>query len=386
MTLINLISKFQFPQPRPTVVDKESDIGVISCSSGTTGPSKSLTLNYDVPLFTRLNLFDSSEIFYCADGIFWTIGIKEILDCVYSGATRIITTKPYLPELPLEIVHKYRVTILPIAAFDLIACLKTDLIRTVDLSSVRQIFVYGGHVPNILTDQVYRYFPNAKLSIWYGLTEIGMISAYDPKESKDGGGNFGFGYTIKVIDDNGNRCGPNTLGELCVKKEHTFHAYLDDPTATAAALDDEGFFQTGDIVYIDDNGRLFIKDRKKNVLTLFYFDGILVPFELEECLIDMPGVKEVCVVGVPITGGATLPAAVVIRKSNSMLSKRDVLDKIEGEKSNSRDQFMAYLSVSHDNFHFISHFRSFSEAIKTSSRRLFRRFITENRQWQINTT
>lgn len=72
---------------------------------------------------------------------------------------------------------------------------------------------------------------------------------------------------------------------------------------------------------------------QKNVLTLFYFDSILIPNEIEECLIDMPGVKEVCVVGVPIVGGATLPAAVIVRKSKSKLSKRDIFNRIAGEET-----------------------------------------------------
>lgn len=287
----------------------------------------------------RPSLFGSNNIFYCSSDIYWTIGIKEVLDCLHSGAMRIITTDSYIPETPLQLVHRNKVTVLPIAAFDLIACLKTDLIRSVDLSSVRKIIVYGGHMPNILADQVHQYFPNAKLTIWYGMTEIGMISVYDPKEFKDGGGIFADGYTIKVIDEIGNRCGPNRLGELCLKKEHTFRSYLDDPVATAAAVDDEGFFRTGDIVYIDDDGRLFIKDRKKNVFPLFYFDDILVPNELEKSLIDMPGVKEVCVVGVPIVGGASLPAAVIVRKSNSMLSKHDIFNTIDGEETSFSVQF-----------------------------------------------
>lgn len=337
----------------PVNVNKESDVGVIACSSGSTGPSKcklgiqrhnnpfylthrwlhstGLCLHYDVPLFMRPNVYDSNNVVYCCDAIYWTIGIKQILDCLFSNALRIITTKSYTPETPLQLIEKYKVTILPIAAFDLIACLKTDRIRTVDLSSVREIYVYGGHVPNNLIAQVTQYFRNAKITVWYGMTEIGMVSFCEPQKSNKNGGTFADGFTIKIVDEDGNRCRPNVSGELCLKKGHTFRCYLDDPVATACALDNEGFFLTGDIAYIDDNGRLFIKDRKKNILTVFYFDGIVLPYELEEYLINMPCIEEVCIVGVPIADGAVFPAAVIVSKPNSNLCKREIFDKIEGE-------------------------------------------------------
>lgn len=94
----------------------------------------------------------------------------------------------------------------------------------------------------------------------------------------------------------------------------------------------------GDIGYFDDNGRLFIKDRKKNVFTIFYFDGVLVPFELEECLLNMPGVNEVCVVGVKIADGAALPAALIIPKSNAHLTKSEVFEMIAGENHENRSE------------------------------------------------
>lgn len=337
-----------------------------------------LCLRYEFSLFTEMHAFEPNSIFYCSDAIYWTIGIKNILECLFSGATRIISTKPFTPEIPLQLIDKYRVTVLPIAAFDLIACLKTDLIRSVDLSSVREMFVYGGHMPSNLLDQLLHHFPNANIAIGYGMTEVGMISFYDPRKTKDAAGNLADRLKIKIVDEDGNRCGPNVMGELCLKRERTFHSYYDDPVATAAAVDDEGFFLTGDIVYIDDNGRLFLKDRKKNVLTLFYFDGILLPFELEECLINLPGVKEVCVVGVPIAGGAVLPAALIVRKPSSKLSKRDVFDKIAGKRFNyailSFHKHLSLISLLH---------RQFPEALVATCWCLFCRFACENKQWKV---
>lgn len=276
-------------------------------------------------------MYDSNNVVYCTSEIYWTIGMQQVFDCIHSGATHVRTTV-FTPETPLKMIDEYKVTILSIATHDLIACLKMDLIQTVDLSSVQELIFYGAHMPDDLINQVNQYFSNAKIVELYGMTELGVISSSIIKDFNYDGGNFADGFTIKIVDEDGKRCGPNVMGELRLKKEHTFSCYLDDPVATANALDNEGFFRTGDIVYIDDNGRLFVKDRIKNVLSLFYFDDLLLPFEIEECLIKMPSVKEVCVVGVPIVGSATLPAALIVRKSNCNLSQYDVFDKIAGEK------------------------------------------------------
>lgn len=277
--------------------------------------------------------YNSNNVFYCPDSIYWAIGLKPITDSIQSGATRIITT-PFTPDIPLQLIDKYKVSIFPVATYDLIACLKSDLIQQVNLSTVQKIFVFGSKMPNNLVAEVYRYFPNAELISWYGTTEIGIISAgsYNIGGNNDGGSELIDGSIAKIVDDDGNRCGPNVTGELCIKKKYTFNGYINDPVASASAVDDDGFYRTGDIGYFDDSGRLFLQDRKKNVLTLFYFDSILLPIELEECLINMAGVKEVCVVGVPIADGAVLPAAVIVPKSNVKLNQHEVFEKIAGDK------------------------------------------------------
>lgn len=275
---------------------------------------------------------EPNSVIYCPDAIYWSAGFTSIFNSIPNGATQIISTAPFIPELPLQLIEKYRVTILYIATFDLTACLKTDRIQTANLSSVRKIVIYGSQTPSSLVSQVYHYFPNASLSSWYGASELGVVTnTYFENGQTESGGELCDDCIAKIIDDDGNRCGPNVCGEICVKILPSFLYYVDDPQANTALIDSEGFFETGDIGYFDDNGRLFIKDRKKNIFTLFYFDGILVPFELEEYLINMPGVQDVCVVGVPIADGASLPAAVIIPKSNSNLSKRDVFDMIAGK-------------------------------------------------------
>lgn len=164
------------------------------------------------------------------------------------------------------------------------------------------------------------------------MTEIGVISTYKINDrSLKPHGKLYYEYTAKIIDENGNRCGPNAEGEICVKNKTKLFGYYGNAKATSAAIDDEGFFHTGDIAYFDNNSHLHIVGRKKDIAKVFYFYGVLVPYRIEECLIAVPGVSEVCIVAVPIACGSGLPAAVVVKTPNSNVTKHDIFNVVAGK-------------------------------------------------------
>lgn len=265
------------------------------------------------------------------------------MNSIYHGAVRIISSKPFAPELQLRIIDKYKVTVLFNTPSIIAACIKSDCIRKYDLSSVKRIYFYGAKLPNTLVPDINHYFPNADLDVVYGLTEAGLVSSnllnaptraqthFQANNMNINGGQLFNGCSVKIIDDAGNRCGPNRNGEICAKNEHQFISYYDDPIATAAAMDSEGFFRTGDIGHFDDNGNLFVQDRKKFVANVFYFANTLVPSSIEECLIKLPGVLEVCVVAVPLACDECLPAAAIIRDPQSNLDSKTVFNAVAGE-------------------------------------------------------
>lgn len=266
--------------------------------------------------------------------MFWLVGIKQIIDSIYNGATRVTTSRPCTPEVYLNIIIKYRVNIITNTPFHMIPCLKSELIRKMDLSFVKQINFFGGKLSdNIITD-IIRYFPNAVIMVCYGMTEMGMISNsyYNDNSGMNDHINNKLYYdtAVKICDDNGQRCGPNVSGEICLKNRHMFFGYYGDAKATADAYDSEGFFKTGDIGYFDENQNLYVEGRKKDILHVFFY-GVLVPSEIEDFIISMPGVREVCVVGIPTACGPALPAAMVIRYPGSKLSQRDIFNAVAGE-------------------------------------------------------
>lgn len=264
------------------------------------------------------------------------MGIKAIIDCIFGGTTRIISTKSSTPEYFMDVIEKYKVSVLMVSPFRTVACLKGRFADQKDLSCVKKIYYYGNQMPFSLVAGVQRIFPNAEAFTTYGLTEIGGISLHSLDITKGYSGDRLFnGSMAKIIDGHGNRCEPNVNGEICIKQKYKFRGYFDNCSATLAAVDDEGFFRTGDIGHFDEKGALFIEGRIKNIMQVFHFGGFILPTEIEEYIISLAEIKEACVVGIPLLNlnGPVLPAAVVVRETNSDVNQRNIFDLVAGEES-----------------------------------------------------
>lgn len=290
-------------------------------------------LSYGNTVFSP-NVCDSNSIIYSDETIYWTVGLRPIVDSIYNGATRLISTKPFSPEYELKLIEQYKVNIVQISTFSFILCLKNEMINKTDLSSVKIVHLFGSKWPSSLGSRLRRYFPKTEFITWYGMTEIGFLAS----RTIDSHGNID-GYQIwnnlqvKIVDNSGNRNGPGCNGEICFKVNNQFLGYLDDPIANAHFIDNDGFYRTGDIGHFDDNRNLFIEDRKKNVIDVFYFDSIIVPAEIEAYLVAMPDIGEACVVGIPVVSGEALPAAAVVLKPESKLTAPDIYNVIAGKKT-----------------------------------------------------
>jgi long-chain acyl-CoA synthetase len=100
-----------------------------------------------------------------------------------------------------------------------------------------------------------------------------------------------------VKDDEGNRVAPGEVGEVCVKGVNVMAGYWNNPEATAKVFDDEGFFHTGDLGRMDEDGYLYIVDRLKDLIIHGGYN--VYPREVEEVLYEHPGILEVAVIGIP---------------------------------------------------------------------------------------
>lgn len=295
-------------------------------------------LSYGYSTYNSQKKYDPNTKIFDIHSIYWTVGVKIIIESIDNGSTRVITAKPLTAEHQLRLIEKYKMNVLNPTPGNLIPCLNYVRIHEMDLTSVKLIYMYGGKFSLNLIPVIKRHFPHARIYETYGATEIGGASlASLDADNSNSNDDCNHGHRIlpncivKIVDDNENRCGPNALGEIRIKMAHKFLGYLNDPVQTANAVDDEGFFRTGDIGQFDDQGFLCISDRKKNVINVFYYDSIVLPQEIEGHLVKLPDIKEVCVVGIPIVSEFQLPAVVAVRVPGSKLCQRDVFNAIAGE-------------------------------------------------------
>ncbi|XP_055297301.1 uncharacterized protein LOC129565940 [Sitodiplosis mosellana] len=314
----------------PTTVDGENETAAIVCSSGTTGLSKGVCLSHAALLenLPSFRISKPSDVVLCVGSLYWVSGIAILLRGTICGATRIITTEALSPELQLRLIEKYKVTTTANAPHQIVLMLKSDELAKADLSSLKSWFVGGSKVPFHVKTEMSSFLPNGNVHVGYGISEIGGVVALDfPQPSgKDCVGRLTVGIRVKIIDDQGQRCEVNVDGEICLKVNYRILGYYGNQKATDDLFDDEGFYMTGDIGHFDEDGYLFIVDRKKDILKYCSFQ--ISPSEIDAYLIESPGIKSACVVGIPNEFATDLPAAVIVRANGSNISEKEVFDLI----------------------------------------------------------
>lgn len=270
------------------------------------------------------------DILLSFSSLYWFCGLYMLLKGTLNGATRITTTQEFTPELQIRLIEQYHVTYVNNPTTYMIAMMKCDRFNGADLSSVKTFLVGGSFVPLHVRDEMKSHLENGNIWCRYGMSEIGFVSTYFYSLMPNGRGSVGQlvpGCHIKIVDDYGNRSAVNIDGELCVKMNFKFLGYYGNQQITNESFDDEGFFRTGDIGHFDADGNLHIIDRKKDILICN--ETLVSSSAIESYLIKMPGIKSVCVVGIPEIGN-DLPAAIVVRSSNSTISEGDVANFVAG--------------------------------------------------------
>lgn len=274
-------------------------------------------------------MFNYDDVMLGLSSLFWTSGVLVLLLGTLYGSTRIITTDVFSPELQLRLIEKHKVTSSFNAPRHIMLMMESDHFKQTDISSLRFLFVGGDKFPLHLRTEFSRRLQNGTIIPCYGSSEIaGALSfGYPAMEGKETVGRLLGGICVKIVNDNGNRCGVNVDGEICVKMKYNFLGYFGNPQATMEMFDEDGFFLTGDIGHFDEDGDLFVTGRKKEMMKYGGFH--IFPSEIDAFLTKSSDISAACVVGIPDRMG-DLPAAVVVRAQGSTISEQNVFDMVEG--------------------------------------------------------
>ncbi|WP_374686954.1 AMP-binding protein, partial [Promineifilum sp.] len=237
-----------------------------------------------------------------------------------------ILMRPFDPPRVLELIERERVTIFGAVPtmYQLIA--QAPNWPAADLSSLRFCTSGGAPLPVPLVEQ-YTREKGIRFKQGFGMTEFGPgIFALAPEDAIRKAGSIGrpnFYVEARIVDDHNRFLGADEEGELVLKGPSYCSGYFGDPEASAAAVDERGYFHTGDIARYDAEGYFYIVDRKKDM----YISGgeNVYPAEIERALYEHPAVLMCAVIGLPDPKWGEVGRACVVLKPGATAGEAELL-------------------------------------------------------------
>jgi acyl-CoA synthetase (AMP-forming)/AMP-acid ligase II len=299
------------------------DLSDIMFTSGTTGRPKGVLLTHAQSLrahgwYTKVLTFGPGDRYLIIPPFFHTFGYKAgWMACLVHGVT-VHPVAAFSAEQAARRIVDEGISILlgPPAVF-------TDLLgwqqRSGERLGLRVVMISAASVPPALMRRVQDEMSVEVLVSSYGLTECTSlatttypgIDAFDDIVSTVG--RAALDVELRVVDEEGAAVPAGSPGELLVRGYNVMQGYWEDPVATAAAIDAEGWLRTGDVVVVDERGFVRITDRKKDMYITGGFN--VYPAEVELILGRHPDVSEVAVVGVPDERMGEVGAAFVVPRT-----------------------------------------------------------------------
>jgi long-chain acyl-CoA synthetase len=311
--------------PRREVADRDADdTAVILYTSGTTGKPKGAELthsnlrrNVEVTA-TTLAEATSDDVVLGALPLFHSFGQTCGLNTtVFAGGCLTLIPR-FDPTKALEIIDRDRVTIFEGVPTMYSAILAVEDRDRYDLSSLRLCISGGSAMPVEVMRRFEEEF-DCKILEGYGLSETSPVASFNHPDKERKPGSIGTpieGVEMAVVDDDGNPVEAGEVGEIAIRGHNVMKGYWNRPEATDESIRD-GWFRTGDMAKVDDDGYYFIVDRKKELIIRGGYN--VYPREIEEVLYEHPAVAEAAVVGVPHDDlGEEVGAAVVLRSGEEV--------------------------------------------------------------------
>lgn len=307
-----------------------TDIAAMFFSSGTTGVPKGIAQTQFSIASTLRDMFVShrnryaSETYVCAVPLFTNFGLTVTLNlCLYGGGT-IVLHERWDTQRVLEDIKKYRATYFGGTPTMYVYIVNEfDPVKH-DLSSLRICTTGGSPVPIPVIER-FEQLSGTRVTQVYGATESCGQSVMEPTAGvrKRGSAGLPVGSTrIYIIDDNGNQLPPGELGEVVIGGDCIAACYWGDANATRETFTELGW-KSGDVGYVDENGYLFIVDRKKDVIITGGHN--IYPLEIENVLYTHPAVAICAVVGVPDESKGEIPVAVIVKNPGTATSGQDII-------------------------------------------------------------
>lgn len=288
-----------------------ADIADIIFTSGTTGRPKGAMMNHRQTLrmyeeWATLADLRHGDRYLQINPYFHTFGLKAGLVTSFLRGATMLPVAVFDIDTVVELIARERVTMLPGPP-----TLYHSLLTVADkskLSTLRAGVTGAADIPVELVRRIHDELPFETLMTGYGLTEAGNVTLSLPGDSfEDVATTAGVpcaGVDVRIADD----------GEVLVRGYGVMQGYLDDPAATAQAIDADGWLHTGDLGVFTETGRLRIVGRKKDMFIVGGFNAY--PAEIEGFLLEHPAVAQAAVVGMPDDRLGQVGKAFVVTKAD----------------------------------------------------------------------
>jgi len=345
-------ASLDFAAPAPSVDVRGSDIAQICYTTGSTGNPKGAIWRHSAVVhamgFTLLDLnFNENDIYlHCLPAA----GVPSVLAIwnVMLGFTNVIMPR-FESALALDLIEKHRCTTTLLIPTMLAAVCEEAEARSRDVSSIRKVLYGSASTPPALVRRGNRMFGGIEFEQVYGSTEgaggwYTRLSPHDHQRALEGDeelltscGKPMIHARLRAVEEDGSPCKPGQVGEICVSGDFVMDGYHKEKKLTGQALRD-GWLFTGDMGKIDENGYVYIVDRKQFMVITGGYN--VFPIEIENVVAAHPSVLEVCVFGIPDEKwGEAIHVAVVPRKGRKVTESeikswcRDKLAKFKAPKS-----------------------------------------------------
>ena len=317
----------------PGVDVREDDIATLIYTSGTTGRPKGAPL-------THRNWSSSALVWAAELGIHPYTRWLLIMPMHTSGGTGLsivsaitgssLTVTDPNPEKVLHLIDREKITFTQFSPTLLAKVIRHPAAENTDFSHIEHWFTSAAPISAELLKEGAKYLGEKFIQL-YGTTETGLLgTVLRPQEVELEGekskrltsiGRACIGYETKVVDDAGGEVGPGGTGELAVRGDAVPNGYWNKPRATDFR---DGWWYSGDVVRVDEDGFYYVVDRKKDMIVT---GGLNVyPAEVEYVLSSHPAVNIVCVIGAPDEKWGEAVKAVVVLKDGAKAGEQELID------------------------------------------------------------
>lgn len=306
------------------------DIAFLQYTGGTTGVAKGAILTHRNMVSNVMQAYSwimpldigTQDIIVTALPLYHIFSLTaNCLTFIQAGAKNILITNPRdIPGFIREIKHSKFTAITGVnTLFN--ALLNNPEFAEIDFSKVK-LALSGGMALQKSVAYKWKEVTKTRVLEAYGLTETSPAVTINPMSMEEYNGSIGLplpSTDISLRDDDGHEVGVGETGELCVKGPQVMPGYWQRADETALVFTEDGFLKTGDIARVDENGFVYLVDRKKDMIVVSGFN--VYPNEVEQIIGLLPGVLEVGVIGVTDEHSGEIVKACVVKRNPSLTSE-----------------------------------------------------------------